>query len=563
MLKHEEGHVQSAVSLREEATLEYWRNNKIFEQSLEMPAGKEPVGEFVFLDGPPFANGLPHYGHAIGTILKDVFPRYKTMKGFRVPRVWGWDCHGLPVENLIEKELGLKVKKDIEEYGIEKFNEAARESVLRYASEWRRIIPRIGRWVDMENDYKTMNPSFTESVWWGFKGLYDKGLVTEGYKAMHLCPRCETTLANFEVNQGYKDIADISVYAKFELVDEPGTYVVAWTTTPWTLPGNVALAVGKEITYVKVSHDGARYIIAKERMNDVFPEGTEVLEEMTGESLVGKSYKPLFEYYSNSSTLENRENGWKIYDATFVTIEDGSGVVHIAPAFGEDDMALGREKKLPFVQHVHANGMIKDEVTDFAGLQAKPKDDHQSTDVLVIKNLAARGLLFSKKKITHSYPHCWRCDTPLLNYASKSWFVSVPKIKDELIKNNHQTEWVPSHMRDGRFGKWLEGARDWAVSRSRFWGAPIPVWRCLECAAISVAGSRKDVEKPAKNTYVIMRHGEAENNTADVVSSSLGNQHHLTDAGKKGVEAASEILKSKKMNEYFYLDPVDVEKQLF
>lgn len=544
MLQHSDGHPKSAASLREEETLAYWRENKIFEQTLLTPAGKDPRGEFVFLDGPPFANGLPHYGHAMATTLKDVFPRYKTMKGYRVPRVWGWDCHGLPVENLVEKELGLKVKKDIEEYGIEKFNEAARESVLRYAAEWRRIIPRIGRWVDMENDYKTMDPSFTESVWWGFKGLYDKGLVSEGYKAMHLCPRCETTLANFEVNQGYKDIADISVYVKFEIEDAPGTFIVAWTTTPWTLPGNVALAVGKEIDYVKVAHGGAHYIVAKERVADMFPEGAEVLEEMKGSALIGLRYKPLFDYY-DSAKLENRENGWKIYDASFVTTEDGTGVVHIAPAFGEDDMALGREKNLPFIQHVEMNGKMKPEAKDFAGLQAKPKDDHQSTDVAVIKNLAARGFLLAKKKITHSYPHCWRCDTPLLNYAARSWFVNVPKIKDALIANNNQTEWVPGHMRDGRFGKWLEGARDWAISRSRFWGAPIPVWRCVSCEKITVAGSKKDVEKPAKNRYIIIRHGDAEHITKNVVSCDPAAPHHLTPQGKEESRAVGEELRGQ------------------
>ncbi len=547
MLKHEEGHTKSAAALREEETLNYWKENKVFEQSVATPAGKEPVGEFVFLDGPPFANGLPHYGHAVASILKDVFPRYKTMKGFRVPRIWGWDCHGLPVENLIEKELGLKVKKDIEEYGIEKFNEAARESVMRYAAEWRRIIPRLGRWVDMENDYKTMDPSFTESVWWGFKGLYDKGLVSEGYKAMHLCPRCETTLANFEVNQGYKDIADVSVYVKFELADAPGTFIVAWTTTPWTLPGNVALAVGKEMEYVKVKHEGAYYIVAKERAADVFPSGAEIVEELLGAALLGLRYTPLYDYYE-AAKLDNRENGWKVYDAPFVTLEDGTGVVHIAPGFGEDDMMLGREKKLPFIQHVHMNGQMKDEVKDFAGLQVKPKDDHQSTDVLIIKNLAARGLLLAKKKITHSYPHCWRCDTPLLNYASRSWFVGVPKIKDELIRNNNQTEWVPSHMREGRFGKWLEGARDWAVSRTRFWGAPLPVWRCMDCGDITVAGSRKDVEKPAKNRYFVMRHGEAENNVQRIPTSDPAAPFHITEKGRADVVVSAESLRNQKID---------------
>lgn len=482
----------------EEKILEFWKKNKIFEKSLE-----KGDGEFVFYDGPPFATGLPHYGHILASIIKDAIPRYQTMKGKRVPRKWGWDCHGLPIENLIEKELSLKNKKEIEDYGIEKFNQKARESVLRYADEWKKIIPRIGRWVDMENDYKTMDSSYIESVWGVFKTLYDKKLIYEGYKSMHICPRCETTLSNFEVTQNYQDIKDIAVTAKFELEDDPSTgsgqdrtFVLAWTTTPWTLPGNVALAINPDIEYVKVKSENNFYILAKNRLEEIFKDTEYKIEkEFKGEVLVGKKYKPLFSYYANDEKLENRENGWKIYSADFVNTDEGTGIVHIAPAFGEEDMALGQQEKLPFVQHVGMDGKFKKEVKDFAGMAVKPKDNPQATDIEILKFLAKENKIFSKEKIEHSYPFCWRCDTPLLNYAASSWFVAVTKIKDDLIKNNQKINWVPAHLKDGRFGKWLEGAHDWAVSRSRYWGAPLPVWKCEKCEAVKVVGSVDELEK--------------------------------------------------------------------
>lgn len=340
---------KSDVATREENILSFWREQHIFEKSLEK---ESPLGKFVFYDGPPFATGLPHYGHLLMGTVKDIIPRYKTMQGYHVPRVWGWDCHGLPIENLIEKELGLASKKDIEDYGIERFNEAARNSVLRYEEEWKRYVPRSGRWVDMENPYMSMDSSYMESVWWIFSELHKKGLTKQGFKAMHLCSRCETTLANFEVNQGYQDVTDISVTPLFELVDEPGTFLLAWTTTPWTLPGNVALAVGADISYIKVQTGEHIVILAKERAAEVL-EGKEytVLEEFLGSTLAGKAYAPLFDYYQQQGG-ENTERGWKVYTADFVTTEDGTGIVHIAPAFGSDDMELGRTENLPFVQHV-------------------------------------------------------------------------------------------------------------------------------------------------------------------------------------------------------------------
>lgn len=543
---------KSKLAENEEKILKFWEEKNIFKKSLEQTS---PKGDFIFYDGPPFATGEPHYGHVVPGTVKDIIPRYKTMRGYRVRRRWGWDCHGLPVENLIEKELDLKSKKDILDYGIGKFNEKARESVMRYADDWRRIIPRLGRWVDMENDYRTMDTTYTESVWWAFSELYKKGLIYEGFKSMNLCPRCETTLSNFEVSQGYKDITDISVYVKFELVDEPGTFLLAWTTTPWTLPGNVALAVNPSIQYSKIKINNDHFYVATPRLSTVKVEYTTV-SEISGKDLVGKSYKPVFPYYASDSKLKNKENGWKVYGAEFVTTEDGTGIVHIAPAFGADDYELSLKHNLPFVQHVGTDGKFKSEITDFAGQDVKPKstpeekDKHQKADVEIIKYLASHGTLFAKEKLIHSYPHCWRCDTPLLNYATSSWFVKVTDIREKLVKENKKVTWIPPEVGEGRFGNWLAGARDWAISRSRFWGAPLPVWKEEGTDVCYVFSSIADIKKysKAKNTYYISRHGEAENNTAMIISSLKDNPHHLTELGKKQARDAGQQLKGKNID---------------
>ena len=492
---------------KEKEILDFWDKEQVFQKSVDKDA---PKGDYLFYDGPPFATGTPHYGHLVGSTMKDVVPRFWTMQGYRVERKWGWDVHGLPIENIVEKDLGFATKKDIEAYGIDKFNENCRSRVMEYADAWKGTIRRLGRWVDMENDYKTMDLNYMETIWWVFKQLWDKGLIYEDYRSMHICPRCETTLSQSEVTEGYKDIKDLSLTAKFELVDpirtdgsgeptsngasEPKTYILAWTTTPWTLIGNVALVVGEDIDYVKVEVDGSKYILAKDLLK-IIEGDPKILEEFEGKDLVGKKYKPLFDYYYKDKNLENHDNGWKIYSADFVTTEEGTGVVHMAPAFGEDDMKLGKEKNFPFIQHVAMDGSINKEAIDFAGDNVKPKDDVQATDVKIIKYLAAKNLLFAKEKYEHSYPHCWRCETPLLNYATSSWFVNVLSIKDNLLKNAKNINWVPEHIKAGRFGKWLEGARDWSISRQRFWGSVIPIWTCDKCDEKIVIGSVAELKE--------------------------------------------------------------------
>ncbi len=547
----------------EEKILKFWEDNQIFKKSVEKPA---PKGDFVFYDGPPFATGEPHYGHVVPGTIKDIIPRYKTMKGYKVRRRWGWDCHGLPVENLIEKELNLKSKKDIIDYGIDKFNEASRNSVMRYANDWRKIIPRLGRFVDMEDDYRTMDSSYTESVWWAFSELHKKGLIYEGFKSMNLCTRCETTLSNFEVSQGYKDITDISVYVKFKLKDDKNTSLLAWTTTPWTLPGNTALAINSKIKYVKIevkTEKGIDNLILAESRLSTIKQEYKVLGEVSIKDLIGKSYIPVFDYFVNDKKIKNIENAYKIYDADFVTIDSGTGIVHIAPAFGTDDYELSVKNNIPFIQHVSMDGKFTAQVKDFAFKDVKPKttdedrvnkvEGHQKADIEIIKYLAHAGSLFAKEKIIHSYPHCWRCSTPLLNYATSSWFVKVTAIKDKLIKENSKVKWTPKEIGEKRFGDWLTGARDWAISRSRFWGAPLPVWRDEKTNECIVFGSVKDLKKysKAKNTYYVCRHGEAMNNTEKVISSKEDNPHHLTELGKKQANEAGKWLSDKKIDLIF------------
>jgi isoleucyl-tRNA synthetase len=541
----------STVFQKEKQILDFWNTNQIFKKSLEKDS---PKGEFTFYDGPPFATGLPHYGHILPGTIKDAIPRYKTMCGYHVRRQWGWDCHGLPIERLIQVEHNLNTKKDIEEFGIKKFNQAAKASVFKYDEEWKRIVPQTGRWVDMTNPYTTMDASFTQSVWWGFGEIYKKGLVYESFKVMHVSPLLETTLSNFEVNQAYKDITDISATVKFELLDESNTFILAWTTTPWTLPGNVALAVGSEVMYVKIKHEDAHYVLAKDLVEKNFKDKQfEIVEQLFGHELVGKSYKPVFDYYAKDKTLENHSNGWKIYAGDFVTTTDGTGIVHIAPAFGEDDLNLGRQYNLPFVQHVKMNGEIKEEITELAGRQAKPKDNPQETDIEVIKMLAHQGSLFSKEKYIHSYPHCWRTDAPLLNYATSSWFIKVTDIKDQLVKNNETIKWVPESVGSGRFGNWLKEAKDWAISRSRFWGTPIPIWKSEDGKETEILASIEAIKQKTKSTnkYFVLRHGEAEHNISKTTSDTNDVPSHLTQKGREYIAQVAQNLKNKKIDLVF------------
>ena len=479
----------------EKKVLEHWEKNGIFEKSVE---ARKDCEKFVFFDGPPFANGLPHYGHILATSLKDAVTRYWTMKGFYVPRTIGWDCHGLPVEYEIEKELELAGRKDVVKYGVENFNTKCRESVFRYTNEWLDLLKRVGRWADLDQSYATLNNDYMESIWWVFKQIWDKGLVYSGYKSMHVCPRCETPLSNFEVSQGYKDVTDLSCTAKFKLSDDAVkalgvkdvVYVLAWTTTPWTLPGNVALAFGTDINYSLVAGQDADgidgvFIVAMDLLDKVFGEGNyEILEENLDISKIeGKHYEPLFPYYKDADGLK-----YTIQFADFVTTDDGTGVVHIAPMFGEDDYNLGKEKGTAMIQHVNMDGTFKEEVVEFAGKFVKGQD------LNVAKYLADNGFLFSKQNYKHSYPHCWRCDTPLLNYSTRSLFIRVTDIKDKLIESNKKIHWQPEHIQEGRFGKWLEGARDWSISRNRFWGCAIPVWEC-ECGEQICIGSIAELKE--------------------------------------------------------------------
>jgi isoleucyl-tRNA synthetase len=561
----------------EEEVLAFWEKNKIFEKSVSNPpAGGAPRGEYVFYDGPPFATGTPHYGHLVASLMKDAVPRFWTMNGYHIPRRWGWDCHGLPIENIVEKELGTKSKKEIEEkIGVEKFNALCRSKVLSYADEWEKIVKRLGRWVDMDHPYRTMDVGYMESIWWAFKQLWNNDLIYKDYRSMHICPRCETTLSQSEVAEGYKDVKDLSVMAKFELVDEPGTFVLAWTTTPWTLPGNVALAVGEKIDYVKVklskkSENGdIKYyyvILAKEiyekaknnkhslyeMIGSVLEYGREgkdvgyIEKEFKGKELIGKRYKPLFDYYANDKKLANRENGWKIYHGDFVNTEDGTGIVHIAPAFGEDDMNLGREYNLPFVQHVAMDGTFNKEMGEFAGLHVKPIDDVLETDVKIKNYLKAKNLLFSHESFRHSYPHCWRCETPLINYATSSWFVKITQMKPRMIELAEAINWSPEHIKKGRFGNWLEGARDWSISRQRFWASCMPIWECA-CGAKKVLGSLEELYQAADGALtklILVRHGEAENNVKNIISNKI-DKYGLTEKGRAQIKEAARKVKAE------------------
>ncbi|MAE49633.1 isoleucine--tRNA ligase [Candidatus Pacearchaeota archaeon] len=474
------------VNGKEKEILEFWEKDKTFEKSLK---GKKK--SYVFYDGPPFATGLPHYGHILGSTVKDTIPRFWTMKGYKVDRVWGWDCHGLPIENIVEKDLGIETKKQIEEMGVDKFCSACHNSVSTYVKEWGKTVKRMGRWVDFEGSYKTLDLSYMESVWWAFKELWKKKLVYEGKRVLLYCPRCETPLSNAEIamDNSYKTITETSVTVKFALKGERDTYMLAWTTTPWTLPGNSALYVKKDFVYVKVKSQGEYYILAKERLDAVMQGDYEVVEELTAKDLVGKEYEPLFDYFKDFD-----ESYHKIDYADFVTLDAGTGLVHSALMYGPEDYERGKEQGLKDNHTVDLSGKMKSEVKVAKGLFFK------SADKVILEDLDARGLVYSTEKTTHPYPHCYRCESPLLYYAIDSWFVRIQKIRDKILKNNQKMSWYPSHLKDGRVKNNISEAPDWNISRNRYWATPIPVWKCQSCDRQEIVGSVAELKKLSGKT---------------------------------------------------------------
>ena len=549
---------KSETSLREEEVLKLWKENTIFEKSLEK---ESPQGEFVFYDGPPFATGLPHYGSLLSSVVKDVVGRYKTMQGYHVPRRWGWDCHGLPIEHMIENKLGLKTKKDIEVLGIDKFNEEAKNSVLAYVDEWKDYVDRIGRWVDFDNSYKTMDNSYIESVWWALKKIHTDKRLYEGKKVLMYCPRCETPLSKAEIamDNSYKDVTDEAVFVelkvkslKFKVTDElkadVPTFILAWTTTPWTLPANMALAVGENIDYVLIEKKDegigplVRFILAKSLLTSVFKDSEySIVSEVKGSDLVGISYEPLYE--TEKAKNMGSEKAWTVLAADFVTTEDGTGVVHIAPMYGEDDYALGLKNNLPVVPLLDGTGTYNiDAPKELQGMYYKKGGKY------VMEDLEKRGLLFAKHNHTHSYPHCYRCGTALIYNALTSWFIDIQSVKKRLLEANEEVSWYPEHLKHGRFKNIVETAPDWTISRNRFWASPLPIWKHEKTGEIQVFGSLAQLRERTKksgNRYIFIRHGEAESNVEHVISSLPENTHKLTEKGKAQLRSVTEQLKKE------------------
>ena len=466
---------------KEERILEFWEDKDIFQKSISIRKDSE---HFSFYDGPPFATGLPHYGHILASTIKDVVARHKTMNGFCVPRRFGWDCHGLPVENEIEKSHKISGAIAIEEFGIAKFNEECRKIVLRYTQEWKKTITRMGRWVEFDRTYRTMDLSFMESVWWVFSEVWNKGLVYEGFKVMHYSPNLGTPISNFEANLNYREVDDPSLTVKFKLKGEVGSFLV-WTTTPWTLPSNLAVAVGEDIDYAQISlnESGEIFFLAEQRLAAHFEEGEyTILKKMKGADLVGKKYEPIFPYF------KDHPNAFTVLSGDFVSVTDGTGIVHMAPAFGEDDFFLCKEAGIEIVCPIDVNCKFTTDVPEFSGLFVKEADKG------LIKRLKEEGKVFKHGTIRHRYPFCWRTDMPLIYRAVSTWFVAVEKIKEQLVANNQLIHWMPGHIKDGRFGRWLDNARDWAISRNRYWGTPLPIWRS-EDGDVIVISSVEELEK--------------------------------------------------------------------
>lgn len=520
----------------EEEILAKWDRRRTFEKSLKHRADA-PL--YSFYDGPPFATGLPHHGHLLASTSKDIVPRYWTMRGYRVPRRWGWDTHGLPIENKVEKRLGYATKKEIEA-NIGAFNAEARKMVLEFASEWKKTIRRIGRWIEFDDSYKTMDVEFMESVWWGFKTLYEKDLVYHDRRISLFCPHCSTPLSNFEIamDNSYHDDKDPSVFVRFRLKGDQSTSFLVWTTTPWTLPANVALAVGKDITYVKVKLGDEVFILAKDRLGILGEEGVEMLGEIVGADLVGSEYVPIFPC---------EIDGYRVQEAAFVTTQDGTGIVHIAPAYGEDDFMLRAQKKLPIIENVDDEGCFTE--GPWKGQNV------WEANFAIVKHLKETGFLLRKENIVHSYPHCYRCDTKLIYKAQSAWFVAVSRIRERLLEENRNIQWHPEHLREGRFAKGLETAPDWNISRSRYWGNPLPIWQCEKCSERRVVGSIAEIADRFgnPNSVYLVRHGEGEQNIARILNSAEEKDRYgLTSRGIQDVEKLAVSLREQGIDAIFH-----------
>jgi len=523
----------------EEEILNFWDKNKIFEKSVERKALK---GDYVFYDGPPFGTGEPHYGHILSSVSKDVVPRYFTMKGYRVERRWGWDCHGLPIENIIEKDKNINGKKEIEKLGIDKFNEACRAQVLEYADIWDKMVRRIGRWIEFKNSYKTMDLSYMESVWWAFKELWKKKLVYEGRKVLLYCPRCETPISNFEVamDNSYKEITEKSVTVKFKVknpthplaVSDGEVYLLAWTTTPWTLPGNVALAVGEKIEYSKVKFENNYYILAKDRVEDVFKDKNyKIVESFEGKDWFSDlEYEPLFDV---PAMKESNKKVYYVTEADFVTTEDGTGIVHTAVVYGEDDYNLGLKLDLPVIPALDNKGHFNETVPKFQGVY------FLKANKLVIEDLDKRGLLFKAENYTHSYPHCHRCETQLFYNAIPAWFLNIQKLKKRMLELNKKINWYPEHLKDGRFAKGIEQAPDWNISRNRFFATPIPIWKCEECGEMEVIGSVDELKNKTGQAEVTDIHNHKIDNLTWECEKCKGTMKRISEVFDCWVESGS------------------------
>ncbi|MEN3187978.1 MAG: class I tRNA ligase family protein, partial [Atribacterota bacterium] len=474
----------SELPKKEENILQFWKENAIFERSVK---AREGSPSFIFYEGPPTTNGYPHAGHVIGRSIKDLVPRYKTMCGYYVPRRAGWDTHGLPVELEVEKELGISGKKDIEAYGVENFNAKCKESVFKYIRAWERLTERLGIWMDLEHPYITCSNDYIETVWWMLKSLWEKDLLYQGYKVLPYCARCGTSLSSHEVALGYRETDDPAIYVKFRIKGEAKRFFLVWTTTPWTLVANVALAVGEHIEYLEIEDKRSkeRFILAKARVPVLFDEDDyTVVRTYRGEELLGMEYEPLMPFLL-------AENGYRVFSGEFVTVEEGTGVVHIAPAFGEDDMQMAQKYGLSVLHPVGSDGRYDERVTPWKGMWVK------DADPLIIRYLSEEGKLFLQETHHHSYPFCWRCDTPLLYYAKGSWFIRTTAFKEALLENNRRIYWYPGHIRDGRFGDFLENVVDWALSRERYWGTPLNIWECAQCGRREAIGSIEELKMRA------------------------------------------------------------------